>query len=164
MRAIAERAVMEQTGARGLMTVCEKLFRDFKFTLPDHPEVRELVVGRETVEDPGGCLEQVLRQPDLFRERVVGFQLQKFEQEFAGRYGVSIRFTEDASQRISEKALKSDEDTVEFCRGLFQGYEHGLKLLQQAPHKNQLVVDAEGVENPAKALEKWIKATYRTTD
>src|SRR5208337_1691956 len=34
LRRIAELAGEEKTGARGLMTVCEKVFRDFKFELP----------------------------------------------------------------------------------------------------------------------------------
>src|SRR5207245_6902710 len=34
LRRIAERAGEEQTGARGLMTVCEWVFREIKFELP----------------------------------------------------------------------------------------------------------------------------------
>src|SRR4029077_17282773 len=34
LRRIAERAGDEQTGARGLMTVCERVFREIKFELP----------------------------------------------------------------------------------------------------------------------------------
>jgi len=34
LRRIAEKAGEEQTGARGLMTVCERVFRDIKFELP----------------------------------------------------------------------------------------------------------------------------------
>ena len=35
MKALAEKAAREKTGARGLMTVCERIFRDFKYFLPD---------------------------------------------------------------------------------------------------------------------------------
>lgn len=34
LRRIAELAAEEKTGARGLMTVCERVFRSFKFELP----------------------------------------------------------------------------------------------------------------------------------
>ena len=34
LRWLAELAANEQTGARGLMTICERVFRDFKFQLP----------------------------------------------------------------------------------------------------------------------------------
>ena len=34
LRRLAELAAAERTGARGLMTICERVFRDFKFKLP----------------------------------------------------------------------------------------------------------------------------------
>ncbi len=51
LRRIAELAGEEPTGARGLMTVCERVFRDFKFELPS-TLVRRFVVTRELVDDP----------------------------------------------------------------------------------------------------------------
>ncbi len=47
LRRIAELAGEETTGARGLMTVCERVFRDFKFELPS-TLVRRFVVTRRT--------------------------------------------------------------------------------------------------------------------
>lgn len=43
LREIAERAVAEQTGARGLLSVMEGVLRDFKFELPS-TAVRRLEV------------------------------------------------------------------------------------------------------------------------
>jgi ATP-dependent Clp protease ATP-binding subunit ClpX len=43
LRRIAERAADEKTGARGLMTVCERAFRDLKFELPS-TQVKRFVV------------------------------------------------------------------------------------------------------------------------
>ena len=57
LRRIAERAADEQTGARGLMTVCERVFRDIKFELPS-TKVRRFVVTRELVDDPAAELQQ----------------------------------------------------------------------------------------------------------
>ena len=51
LRRIAERAADEQTGARGLMTVCERVFRDIKFELPSS-SVKRFVVTPELVDDP----------------------------------------------------------------------------------------------------------------
>ena len=55
LRRIAELAASENTGARGLMTVCERVLRDFKFELPSS-RVRELVVDRATVDEPAKAL------------------------------------------------------------------------------------------------------------
>ena len=59
MRRIAERAGDEQTGARGLMTVCERIFRDIKFELPS-TQVKRFVVTRELVDNPAAELKKIL--------------------------------------------------------------------------------------------------------
>ena len=35
---MAEKGAEEETGARGLIRVCERVLRDYKYSLPDHPE------------------------------------------------------------------------------------------------------------------------------
>jgi endopeptidase Clp ATP-binding regulatory subunit ClpX len=60
LRQIAEQAAAENTGARGLMTVCERVLRDFKFELPS-TRIRELVVDASVVSHPGEALARLLR-------------------------------------------------------------------------------------------------------
>jgi len=60
LREIARMAKDERTGARGLMTVLERIFRDLKFRLPS-TSIRRLVVTRELVADPAAGLRQLLR-------------------------------------------------------------------------------------------------------
>jgi ATP-dependent Clp protease ATP-binding subunit ClpX len=62
LKRIARLAASENTGARGLMTVCEKVLRDFKFELPSSA-VRDLIVDRNLVDDPAGTLKRVLERP-----------------------------------------------------------------------------------------------------
>lgn len=59
LKAIARLAALEQTGARGLMTVCERVLRGFKFELPS-TSIRQLVVDRQLVENPSATLQQLL--------------------------------------------------------------------------------------------------------
>src|SRR5437879_11425146 len=59
LRRIAERAGEEQTGARGLMTVCERVFREIKFELPS-TGVKRFVVTGELVDDPHADLGKIL--------------------------------------------------------------------------------------------------------
>ncbi len=59
LRRIARLAATEGTGARGLMTVCERALRDFKFELPS-TEVRRFSVTRELVDDPKAALAKLL--------------------------------------------------------------------------------------------------------
>lgn len=59
LRRLAHLAGDERTGARGLMTVCERVFRDLKFALPSS-KVRSFKVTAELVDDPRGALKRLL--------------------------------------------------------------------------------------------------------
>jgi endopeptidase Clp ATP-binding regulatory subunit ClpX len=59
LRRLADLAAVEGTGARGLMTVCERVFRDLKFRLPSS-RVRRFAVTAGLVEDPRAELKRLL--------------------------------------------------------------------------------------------------------
>ncbi len=59
--AIAAKAVLEKTGARGLLSVMEKTLLPFEKSLPS-TSLRHLVVSRDIVEDPQGSLVAVLAE------------------------------------------------------------------------------------------------------
>ncbi len=160
MRALAALAEQEETGARGLMTVCERVFRDFKYQLPDH-EITELVADRKLVEDPKASLKELLATPDLHHEAILQFQLKRFEAEFYKRYGVEISFTPEAVALISERVRGPNADVLQYCRDLFREYEHGMKLLARGQASKPLSVGPQVIEDPAGSLEKWIRETYK---
>ena len=60
LRALAQLASGENTGARGLMTVCERVFRDLKFRLPNS-RVRQFSVTAKLVENPADELKRMLK-------------------------------------------------------------------------------------------------------
>src|SRR5256714_9020302 len=96
LRRIAERAGDEQTGARGLMTVCERVFRDIKFELPS-TNVRRFVVTRELVDAPATELQKILTDPSQ-EERIVARQfVDEFARRFQESHGLNIRFTDGAA-------------------------------------------------------------------
>src|SRR5437016_4320286 len=72
LRKIAERAGDERTGARGLMTVCERVFRDIKFELPS-THVKRFIVTADLVNDPMAELKKLLADPKQ-EERIVARQ------------------------------------------------------------------------------------------
>jgi ATP-dependent protease Clp ATPase subunit len=61
LRRLASLARDEQTGARGLMTVLERTFRDLKFRLPS-TKLRTLTVTAEMVSDPAAALKKLLKK------------------------------------------------------------------------------------------------------
>ena len=62
LRQLANLAAMENTGARGLMTVCERVFRDFKFKLPSS-RVKQFSVTARLVGAPAAELRRLLGGP-----------------------------------------------------------------------------------------------------
>ncbi len=50
VRAIAQKAIMRKTGARGLRSIMENILLNTMFELPDYKEIEEVVVGKEVVE------------------------------------------------------------------------------------------------------------------
>ncbi len=62
LRGLAGLAAEECTGARGLMTVCERVFRDFKFRLPSS-RVTRFAVDSALVASPASALRNLLKRP-----------------------------------------------------------------------------------------------------
>ncbi|MBW2017382.1 MAG: AAA family ATPase [Deltaproteobacteria bacterium] len=69
---IAELAVKEKTGARGLVSAIEKVLIPFEKTLPSTP-IKQLLVTPEMVDDPEGELKTLLENPDD-PERIARFE------------------------------------------------------------------------------------------
>ncbi len=62
LRLLAQRAAEEKTGARGLVSVIEKVLLPFEKRLPT-TDIRHLVVTEDLVNDPEGTLARILRNP-----------------------------------------------------------------------------------------------------
>lgn len=61
LQAIAELAYDEKTGARGLMTVMERVFRDFKYELPS-TDIDRLEMSRADVQNPAAKLKELMQR------------------------------------------------------------------------------------------------------
>src|SRR6266478_5100558 len=130
LRRIAERAGDEQTGARGLMTVCERVFRDIKFELPS-TDLKRFVVTRELVDDPARELQRILADPSQ-EERLVANQLvEEFARRFEEAHGMKLRFTESGSEALVSEALGKGQSVGELCSARFKDFHFGLKLIAQ---------------------------------
>ncbi len=163
LRAIAERAGEERTGARGLMTVCERVFRDIKFELPS-TGVKRFVVTRQLVDDPAGELKKILADPRQ-EERLVARQLvDEFARRFQETHGMSIRFTGAAADLLVNQALQKGQSVRDLCAARFRDFHFGLKLIAQNSTQREFVLDTDAVLAPDKVLSDWVVASYRTAD
>jgi ATP-dependent Clp protease ATP-binding subunit ClpX len=160
LRRIAERAAEEQTGARGLMTVCERVFREIKFELPSS-NVRRFVVTRELVDHPATELQKILGDPSQ-EERIVARQLvDEFARRFQENHGMKITFTAAAADLVVSAALGSGQSVRDLCAARFKDFHFGLKLIAQNSGQQEFTLDRDIVEEPDKILSQWVVASYR---
>jgi endopeptidase Clp ATP-binding regulatory subunit ClpX len=160
LRCIAQRAGEEKTGARGLMTVCERVFRDIKFELPS-TKVKRFVITRELVEDPAAELQKMLSDPQR-EERLVARQLvEEFARRFQENHGMTIKFTEAAAELLVNEALEQSQPVRDLCAGRFKDFHFGLKLIAQNSGQKEFVIDVDAVREPDKVLSNWVVASYQ---
>ncbi len=160
LRRIAEIASEEKTGARGLMTVCERVFRDLKFELPS-THVKRFVVTRELVDDPPAELKKLLAE-SAKEEHVVMRQLvHEFAARFRETHSLAIKFTDDAAELLVEQALTQSISVRELCTTRFKDFHFGLKLIAQNTGQQEFTLDRAAAETPDKILSDWVVASYR---
>src|SRR5437867_3486533 len=161
LRRIAELAAEEKTGARGLMTVCERIFRDLKFELPS-TAVKRFVVTRELVDHPAAELQKLLAEHEKQEHVVMRQLLQEFARRFHESHGLKIWFTDAAADRLVAQALEQSKPIRDLCAEKFKDFQFGLKLIAQNTGRKEFAIDADAVETPDKVLSDWVVASYRT--
>jgi endopeptidase Clp ATP-binding regulatory subunit ClpX len=159
LEAIAELAHREKTGARSLMTVCERILRNFKFELPS-TTISEFVVTRAVVENPDAELARLLEEPDYNRHEVIRKRVRAFEKSFAAEHGMIITFDRDAEDHIYQCVRNLDCSVNDFLRETLTSYEHGLKLVQKNTGQDIFSLGADVVKDPQLGLERLITASY----
>ena len=158
--AVAEEAAGENTGARGLLTVCERCLREFKFELPS-TNVRQFVVTRELVEHPDKELQRILREPAYEQRELMRQCVREFERRFEEKYHLRIKFADDAVEEIVARAQQAQKSVTEFCRDLFKDYQFGLSLVKNNTGQIEFEIPKAALANPDKFLSDWVVASYR---
>jgi len=159
LQVIAERAAEEKTGARGLLTVCEKILRDFKYELPGMG-VAGFAVDGNLIEKPDIVLKELLDAGREQREKKQALAIAEFAAKFTREFGVRMRFSDEATARLIERADQEKVSIPHLCEKLFQDYEFGLKLLQRDDGR-EFVIAPEAIDDPDKFLSDWLVKTYR---
>ena len=158
LRRIAARAVAEETGARGLMTICERIFRNYKFELSGSTVTRLSVTG-DLVEDPDAHLGALLGQDEDPLLRDIRRNIESFVVEFREQHGIDLRFSAEALLRLQQ--LCRGTCLSRFCREHFRDYQFGLRLIAQNTGRTSYELDLACVERPSERLSQWVVASYR---
>ncbi|WOO39453.1 AAA family ATPase [Rubellicoccus peritrichatus] len=160
---IAGRAHEEKTGARGLMTVLEGIFRNFKFELPS-TAIKSFEVTTETVAEPDKTLTELIVANKHLMDEVWKAELESFAKGFEGEHGITLKFTDEATDVLIELAGIADKTLRTICEEQFKDYQHGLKIIQRNINKSEFEIDAEAARDADKALSGWVVASFKEAE
>jgi ATP-dependent Clp protease ATP-binding subunit ClpX len=160
LRAIAGRAALERTGARGLLTVTERLLRDCKYELPGSG-VERLAVDERFIDDPARGLAELLAVGADKREQHMAEAAQRYAAQFRKLHGVGLNFDEQALHRLAERAQAENVSVRDLCGRLFRDYQFGLKLIQKNTGQSEFGVPLAAVEDPDKYISELVVRSYQ---
>ncbi len=161
LRKIAESAIEQKTGARALMTVCEKTLRNYKFELPS-TSLTEFVVTAEVVDTPDVQLKKIIEDANYNRNIVMREQVRRYEAQFYTDHGLKIEFDAEATEAICERAATQEKSVQQVCDEILKSYQHGLNLIKQNTKQSSFKFPKQVVETPDPVLEQWIRDSYTT--
>ncbi len=160
LRRIAEIAAEEKTGARGLMTVCERVFRNFKYELPSS-DVKRFEVTKQVVDCPAEELKKLLAEQSQKEREVAGKILDEFVVRFEESHGIQIVIDDGGREYLIDYSLTNGIPIRDLWLDRFKDYQFGLKLIAQNTGQKKFMIDAEAAKDPDKRLSDWVVASYK---
>src|SRR2546422_1616532 len=163
LRLLAEAAAAEKTGARGLLTVFEKLFRDYKYYLAGSG-LSQLRVTAELVREPKRVLDRLMAEGEKEEAKMLEAAARHWAEAFGKEHGVEIVFDDSALRRLVERAQTERMNMNDICAHLFKDYQFGLSLVKKNTGRTKFVLGAEAIDAPHKCLsELVVQSCYPAT-
>jgi hypothetical protein len=162
LKEIAKAAAQEKTGARGLLTVLERVFRDMKFELPS-TSIRKIILDGEAVKDPEIYLKNLIKTEGAKGTDVLG-DMERFVEAFEGNYEIYLNFTPSAIEEIEKIAHENQTSIVATCSRLFGDFGYGLQLLLRDGERKSFEISREIVRDPDKFLSDQITKFYKNSE
>jgi ATP-dependent Clp protease ATP-binding subunit ClpX len=159
LRLIADAAAKEKTGARGLLTVFEKLFRDYKYYLAGSG-LSQLRVSAELVREPRRVLDRLMAESHKHQAKALEMSARQFAEKFKREHGLEIIFDDAAVKRLVERAQAERMTMPEICAHLFKDYQFGLSLVQKNAGQKKFVLDSAAIDAPDKFLSDLVVRSY----
>lgn len=157
---IASQAALEKTGARGLLTVLERIFRNFKFDLPS-TAIKHFEVSTDTIAHPETTLKKMLLENKHLQKDVLRNDLMRFIEQFKKEHGLVLEFNEEAINFLIEISIEEDKTIRAICEDRFKDFQHGLQIIARNSGKTNFTIDKETVQNPDARLSEWVVSSFK---
>src|SRR6476619_6796349 len=159
LRLMAKSAALEKTGARGLLTVWEKLFRDFKFYLAGSG-ISQLRVTAELVREPKRVLDRILAEGHKHEVVALDRQIDVFIESFHRQHDLEIAFEDAARRRLVERAQTEKMSMTDLTAHLFRDFHFGLNLVRKNSGQTKLTWQLSRWERRDKFLSDLVVQSY----
>jgi ATP-dependent Clp protease ATP-binding subunit ClpX len=156
---IAQKSYEEHTGARSLVGVCERTFREYKYNLPNS-SVNRLELTERLVDRPDEVLEEILQVAKANQLDQMDSEVNVIAQEWSKRNGIQIHLQPEAARLLSQRALESGGKLADVFSETFKDYEHGLNLIRRTQGIQEFEITADAIRDPRATLDRWIRAYY----
>ena len=160
LRAIAERAAAEKTGARGLVTAWESVLRNFKFELPSLG-LESLRIDAALIQDPHTALAKCREEAKLYLSDVRRTEVQDFAEAFAREHNLSLHFEPEAVSALIERVEREDSSIEAMCKRLFKDYPFGLQLVARNRGTTSFTITREAINDADHYLSDLVAKSYR---
>ena len=156
---IAENAAEEKTGARGLVTVLERTFRDFKFELPS-TGIKSFEVDEQTVRNPEASIKELIEQNRDHVDDSMLEDVDRFIEEFKRNHGFELKIRKAAKVALVKLASQENRSVLAFCERKFADFQHGLSIIEQRTGKKSFVIERKAIDDPDKELSRWVVDSF----
>src|SRR5258708_9570752 len=156
---MSQAAAQEKTGARGLLTVFEKLFRDYKYYLAGSG-LSQLRVTAALVREPQRVLDRLMAEGHKLEAQMLETGARQFAEKFNSEHGLEIVLEEAAVRRLVERAQAERMTMIDLCAHLFKDYQFGLNLIKKNTVQARFVINSGTVDAPDKFLSELVVQSY----
>ncbi|MFH1476025.1 MAG: AAA family ATPase [Verrucomicrobiota bacterium] len=157
---IAARAILEQTGARGLMTVMEQAFRNFKFQLPS-TAVKNFEADTDTITDPENALKTLLRKNQRSQRNLLKSEVAEFARRFKEEHALDLVFSDEAVDLLVELSITQDKTMRTIFNEKFRDFQHGLKLISKNTGRTAFEITRSIIAAPDRELSRWVVESFQ---
>ncbi|MGE9294676.1 MAG: AAA family ATPase [Puniceicoccales bacterium] len=160
---IATQAHSERTGARGLMTVLERIFRDYKFELPS-TAIKSFEVTTDMIAEPHEALTKLIVDHKHLMQDVWRDELDAFILAFESEHGFKLTFTDEAADVLIELAAEEDRTLRTVCDERFKDFPHALNIIARNTGQTQFTLNENAARNPDKEISEWVVTSFKQAE
>jgi len=157
---IANQAHREKTGARGLMTVLEHIFRDYKFELPS-TAIKSFEVTTGMIANPHEALTQLIVDHKHLMHDVWADELKAFVEAFEREHAFKLTFTDEAADALVGIAADEDRTLRTVCDERFKDFPHALNIIARNTSQTAFEITGEVARNPDKEISEWVVDSFK---